>query len=104
MRNVGEHEHVAVATYETIEFNPMDIFEAVETEVRVLQYDFEVEPDFILMGTEDFSRLTRTAYQHCILHINHRWFAEDLHNKRMRGLDIRLSPTIQGYCVVPKAR
>ncbi len=101
IQNVGACVSIPV---DTITFDPMTIFEAVATEIEALHYEFHTEPDFILMGTDDFARLTRTAYQHCILHINFSWFAEDLHNKRMRGLDIRLSPTIEGYCVVPKAR
>lgn len=101
--NEGENEPIEVdrLTIDTCG----ELMEFIQQEIYRLRRDYGVEPDFILFGAEEFEKVAGVAYRNNIygfeMHIDHaRW------EKRgtLFGIRIRVTPTIRGYCVVPKER
>ncbi len=83
---------------DTVVVDPHKLFQFINDQCNLL-LEIGLEPDFLLIGSEDFSRVTRSAYVHQLLDFR---FADG--PKRIHGLPVRVVPTITGMCVVPKAR
>jgi hypothetical protein len=70
-------------------------------------YGLNLEPDFILMGSDEFEQVFRTLYtQRPMNFILEVAIYRDTGRERktLRGIPVRVSPTISGMCVVPKER
>lgn len=81
--------------YEDIDLNQLAA--AIMEHKRELMDYWNTEADFILIGEEEFRALTRTAYKHQIFEFN-------MPDPKFMGLRFRVTPTISGWCIVPKAK
>lgn len=66
-------------------------------------YELGLEPDFVLMGTEEFSQVTKTVMMGHMASFN---LGFDIFDRRgkFRDISFRVAPNITGMCMVPKQR
>lgn len=89
MQNVPELE----VSYVVADLKSLEAW--IVDQINIL-YQHGLEPDFVLMGAEEFHQATGTMCQYTPYSFKG--------PPIFRGLPFRVSPTITGMCVVPKAR
>lgn len=91
------NEHIPIS-YETLDLQA--VMDCIQQNCHELMASFDTEADFILMGEEEFRAITNTPYAHNMIGFV-------LHRERgpsIMDIPVRVSPTIEGWCVVPKMR